>query len=236
MNRFIAALMALVPVAACQRPADPAAEVGAKPQMTAAFDGLYGPNCAGCHGADGRTGAALSLNDSVYRAVLDPAAVRRAIAAGTPGTLMPAFARSAGGTLADSQIDVLVEGIRTRWGRPAPSGLAGAPPYAGSAGSPEAGAGAYATFCARCHGTPRSSSARAGEVYDPSYLALVSDQWLRTSTIVGRPERGMPDWRGDVPGRPMTDQEITNVVAWLAGQRVPFAGQPYAPVNDPHEQ
>jgi cytochrome c oxidase cbb3-type subunit 3/ubiquinol-cytochrome c reductase cytochrome c subunit len=37
----------------------------------------------------------------------------------------------------------------------------------------------------------------------------------------------MPDWRNDVPGRPMTDREITDVVAWLAAQRVPFAGQPY---------
>jgi cytochrome c oxidase cbb3-type subunit 3 len=229
MNRFPSLLMAVVVVAACGRPVDPPAAGGAKPELTATFDGLYQPNCAGCHGADGRTGAALSLNDSVYRAVLDSAAVHRAIAAGTPGTLMPAFARSAGGTLADSEIGVLVQGIRTRWGQPAASGLDGAPAYAGSAGNAEAGAAAYATFCARCHGTPRSPSARAGEVYDPSYLALISDQWLRTSIIVGRPERGMPDWRGDVPGRPMTDQEITNVVAWLAAQRVPFAGQPYAP-------
>jgi cytochrome c oxidase cbb3-type subunit 3/ubiquinol-cytochrome c reductase cytochrome c subunit len=64
-------------------------------------------------------------------------------------------------------------------------------------------------------------------VVDPSYLALVSDQWLRTVTIVGRAERGMPDWRGYVSGRPMNNSEVGDVVAWLASQRVPFAGQPY---------
>jgi hypothetical protein len=37
----------------------------------------------------------------------------------------------------------------------------------------------------------------------------------------------MPDWRGYVTGRPMTSTEIADVVAWLAAQRVPFAGQPY---------
>jgi cytochrome c oxidase cbb3-type subunit 3 len=226
MNR-LAALPVLVALAvSCGRPVDPS-DFGRKPEMTAVFDGLYGTNCAGCHGTDGRNGAALSLNDSVYRAIMDSAAARRAIADGVPGTLMPAFARSAGGALPDSQIDVLVEGLRIRWGREGESGLAGAPAYAHRAGNPEAGAGVYTTFCAKCHGMPGGQTARPGEVYAPSYLALVSDQWLRTAIVVGRPERGMPDWRNDVPGRPMTDREITDVVAWLAAQRVPFAGQPY---------
>jgi cytochrome c oxidase cbb3-type subunit 3 len=225
MNQFTGSLMLIALVASCGRPVDPPADGGAKPQMAAAFDSLYAPNCAGCHGAGGRNGAALSLNDSVYRAIMDTAAVRRTIAGGTRGTLMPAFARSEGGRLTDSEIDRLVQGIRTRWGLPAVRGL---PAYADSTGSPAGGATAYATFCAGCHGMPGSAGPRGGEVHDPSYLALVSNQWLRTAIIVGRPERGMPDWRGDLPGRPMTDQEIANVVAWLAAQRVPFAGQPYA--------
>ena len=225
MNRF-PALVLVALVASCGRPVDPT-ESGRKQEMTAAFDGLYETNCAGCHGTDGRNGAALSLNDSVYRAVMDLAAARRAIATGVRGTLMPAFARSAGGVLADSQIDVLVQGLQTRWSRQAASGLAGAPAYADRAGNPEAGAGAYTTFCAKCHGMPGGPGAKPGEVYAHSYLALVSNQWLRTAIVVGRPERGMPDWRNDVPGRPMTDGEITDIVAWLAAQRVPFAGQPY---------
>jgi len=37
--------------------------------------------------------------------------------------------------------------------------------------------------------------------------------------ITGRPDFGAPDWRGNVPGRPMTDQDISDVVAWLSSQR-----------------
>jgi hypothetical protein len=62
---------------------------------------------------------------------------------------------------------------------------------------------------------------------DRSYLTLVSDQYLRTIVIAGRPELGAPDWRGNVPGRPMSDQEVTDVVAWLASQRIASPGQPY---------
>ena len=50
---------------------------------------------------------------------------------------------------------------------------------------------------------------------------------LRTIVIVGRPELGAPDWRGDVPGKPMSAQDVSDVVAWLASQRPKFPGQPY---------
>ncbi|HEY7318089.1 MAG TPA: hypothetical protein VIE89_10990, partial [Candidatus Binatia bacterium] len=51
------------------------------------------------------------------------------------------------------------------------------------------------------------------------YLALVSDQGLRTTVIVGRSDLGMPDWRANVSGQPMSPQEISDVVAWLASHR-----------------
>jgi len=28
-----------------------------------------------------------------------------------------------------------------------------------------------------------------------------------------------PDWRGDVPGKPMSPEDVSDVVAWLAAQR-----------------
>jgi hypothetical protein len=56
---------------------------------------------------------------------------------------------------------------------------------------------------------------------------LESDQDLRTNVIVGRPELGAPDWRGDVPGKPISAQEISDVVAWLAAQRPKVPDQPY---------
>jgi len=52
----------------------------------------------------------------------------------------------------------------------------------------------------------------------------VSDQQLRTIVIVGRPELGAPDWRNNVPGHPMSAQEISDVVTWLAAQRPQLPG------------
>jgi hypothetical protein len=54
---------------------------------------------------------------------------------------------------------------------------------------------------------------------DGSYLALVSDQGLRTTVIAGRPDLGAPDWRGNVRGSAMTSQDVSDVVAWLSAQR-----------------
>jgi cytochrome c oxidase cbb3-type subunit 3/ubiquinol-cytochrome c reductase cytochrome c subunit len=62
-------------------------------------------------------------------------------------------------------------------------------------------------------------------VVDPTFLALLSDQSLRTIIIAGRPDLGQPDWRGDIPGHPLSDQEITDVVAWISGHRAPVPGQ-----------
>ena len=56
----------------------------------------------------------------------------------------------------------------------------------------------------------------------------MSDQGLRTTVIAGRPDIGQPDWRGDVPGRALTGEEVTDVVAWLASLRPETPGQPYA--------
>jgi len=49
--------------------------------------------------------------------------------------------------------------------------------------------------------------------------------------IIGRPELGAPDWRGNIPGSSMTNQEITDVVAWLTYRRAQNPGQPYSAMN-----
>jgi mono/diheme cytochrome c family protein len=129
--------------------------------------------------------------------------------------------------LTAEQIDAIVKGIRTRWANPGVIAGVDLPPYAdGRGGQAQRGAGAFATYCASCHGD-RGQGARASSIVDGAYLALVSDQGLRTTVIAGRPELGAPDWRGNVPGKPMTPQDISDVVAWLSAQRPPFAGKPY---------
>jgi cytochrome c oxidase cbb3-type subunit 3/ubiquinol-cytochrome c reductase cytochrome c subunit len=186
---------------------------------------LYRVNCAACHGIDGRQGPAMALSDPVYLAIVDNDTLRSTIANGRADTAMSAFSQKQGGTLTDDQIEAIVRGIRQRWGRSTQIG-ASPPPYTARAyGNAERGQAVYATFCASCHGSSGQEGSKAGPVTDPAYLSLISDQGLRTLVITGRPDFGAPDWRGNVPGRPMTDQEISDVVAWLSSQRPAVSGE-----------
>jgi cytochrome c oxidase cbb3-type subunit 3/ubiquinol-cytochrome c reductase cytochrome c subunit len=195
------------------------------PSQVVAFGALYASNCAGCHGTDGRLGGSRPLNDPVYLALVPRERVRRVIADGVPGTLQPAFGSSAGGTLTDAQIDALVGGVFDKWGKSAKSDVAGLPPYASAAGDAARGQAVYATACAACHGPDGRGGPKGGAVADPSYLALVSDQYLRTTVIAGRSDLGMPDWRGYTPGQPLSGEQVSDVVAWLVAQRRPVPGR-----------
>jgi len=193
------------------------------------FSFLYARNCAGCHGPDGKGGAAIGLGDPVYLAIADDATIRRVTADGVTGTAMPAFAQHSGGMLTDDQINVIIAGIRTRWSKPDALRNAHPPPYAAERpGDQKRGASVYNVYCSSCHGADGRGGKRASSIVDGSYLGLVSDQNLRTTVIVGRPDMGAPDWRNDVPGKPMSPEDVSDVVAWLAAQRPQFPGQPYA--------
>lgn len=197
-----------------------------RPDKIVNFDTLYGQNCAACHGTEGKNGPAIPMNNPEYMALVTDDQIRNVTANGQAGTLMPAFATSAGGLLTDEQISVIVSGMRQRWGTPMP-GL-NPPPYAAHlTGDAAHGEQVYAAGCASCHGSGEAGvkPGKAGSVVDPTFLALLSDQSLRTIIIAGRPDLGQPDWRGDIPGQPLSDQEITDVVAWISSHRAPVPGQ-----------
>lgn len=191
------------------------------PASVTDFATLYKQNCAGCHGDHGRNGASLDLANPVYQAWVDDATLRNIIANGEPGTQMPAFAKSAGGFLTDAQVDALVNGMRGNWRTKAPGG--NPPPYTSALkGDSVRGQRIYQAACARCHQQSSQS------IVDPTYLALINDQTLRTHIVAGRPDIGQPDWEGDIPGHALTDQEVSDIVAWLAAQRSQTPGQPYS--------
>jgi cytochrome c oxidase cbb3-type subunit III len=193
------------------------------------FNTLYKQNCAGCHGADGKGGAALALADPVYLAIADDTVLRQAATNGIPGTSMPAFAQSAGGMLTEKQIDFIVRGIRDRWSKPDILRGANPPPYSVvTLGDADRGSAVYAAYCSSCHGAGGRGGQKASSIVNGSFLGLLTDQEIRTLVIVGRPELGAPDWRDDIPDKPMSAQEISDVVAWLASQRPKFPGQPYS--------
>jgi len=204
-----------------------------RPDQVSDFATLYADNCSACHGSNGKNAAAIPLNNPAYLAIAGVPNVQRITAAGVSGTAMPAFAKSSGGMLTDQQIAILSRQMVQRWGRP--DALAGqtAPPFASSgAGNPAQGEKAFATFCARCHGADGTGASvngvSTGSLVDPSYLALITDQGLRSMILAGQTEQGAHDWRSYVSGHPMTDQEITDTVAWLVSHRIATPGQPYA--------
>ena len=224
-------------LAGCNLPGRPAPGPDVvRPDAVLSFDTLYGQNCAGCHGANGSNGAAIDLANPEYEALIDDASLRDMIAHGEKGTLMPAFAISDGGQLTDQQVDVISKGMRARWSKPNVFGGATPPPYKSAhPGDAAKGQAVYAEACASCHGATAQKPGKAGSILDGSFLALINEQTIRSIVIAGRPDIGEPDWRNHIAGRPMTDDEITNVSAWLMAQKPAAPGQPY-PNTQPTSQ
>ena len=81
--------------AACQAGPTPS-RVELRPEEVKDFAVLYRDNCSGCHGPDGKGGAALALANPVYLAITDEETLRRVASNGVRGTSMPAFARQGG--------------------------------------------------------------------------------------------------------------------------------------------
>jgi cytochrome c oxidase cbb3-type subunit 3 len=226
---FAASALCMVMCGCADAPGKPLADsTPIVPSEIVNFNVLYSENCAGCHGADGRGGAAIALGDPVYLAIADDSILRRAATNGIPGTSMPAFAQSAGGMLTEKQIDLIVRGIRERWSKPNVLSGTNPPPYSStSPGDSSRGSQVYEKFCSSCHGVAGKGTEKASSIVNGSLLALLNDQELRTIVIVGRPDLGAPDWRNNVSGTAMSAQDVSDVVAWLSSQHSKFPGQPY---------
>jgi mono/diheme cytochrome c family protein len=209
---------ALAVLTACNSDHDPVEEQVVRPNKIVDFNFLYSKNCAGCHGTDGKGGVAVALADPIYLAIADDATISRIATNGVPGTSMPAFAQHSGGMLTDDQVAVITKGIRT-WAKPDAVHDTPPPYEAKTPGDAKRGEAVYDMYCSSCHGTGGRGGAKGSSIVDPAYLSMVSDQNLRTTIIAGRPEIGAPDWRGNVAGKSMSAEEVSDVVAWLASQR-----------------
>ena len=202
---------------ACEPPGKPS-EPTAPAQITD-FHTLFSENCSACHGPDGKNGPGRPLNDPLYLAIIPRDTLKSIIENGRPGTAMPAWARGKGGPLYPKQIDALVDGIEKNWAKPVNLEGVAAPSYASEEvkGDPAQGKKLFARNCFMCHG----QGAPIGSVTDPAVLALASDQYLRTSIIFGRPDFGMPSFEHLNLGRALSDQDVTDLVAYLSSLRPP---------------
>lgn len=219
----------------------PGAEI-ARPDQVLDFNALYSKNCSGCHGTNGRGGAALPLNNPAYLAIAGTDNLRRVTAKGVDKSLMPAFAQSAGGLLTDQQIDAIVQGMLKEWSRPAEFANVSLPSYA-SNDTPDLAAGrqVFVEACARCHGSDgagvrKHAGAAPFSIVDANYLALISNQGLRSIVTAGHPDPQTPDWRTYIAGttHPLSPQQISDVVAWILSHRSPESQ--HATANAPTEQ
>ncbi|HET9086972.1 MAG TPA: c-type cytochrome [Acidobacteriaceae bacterium] len=213
-----------------------------RPDQTHDFATLYKTNCSACHGDNGRNGPALPLNNPVYLAWAGHDAIQVIVSNGVPHRLMPAFGAGAGGLLTAEQVEDIVDGMIKSWGKPDVLGRQNSPAYnPGSPGDATQGQAVFQRNCAQCHGADGKGVAGGpphvtGSIVDPSYLALISSRGLRDVIVAGIPEQKMPDWRGESDGKPMTDREVTDVVAWLVSQRTPHPGTTVTPADKRKDQ
>ncbi|MDP7069899.1 MAG: c-type cytochrome [Phycisphaerales bacterium] len=247
MNRLIALL--LLATAGCDwmpgRPTTPEVDRG-NPTTVHGFAPLWATNCQGCHGENGTWGPARPLNDPLYQSLVTDQWLRTTIADGINGTLMPPHSTANGGWMTDEQIDAVVAGMRTNWGGTPPSYAAASPAiinWRQSPGNADRGLVVFNSYCSPCHGE-NGVGAMAGSPIDPSFLALASDQMIRATIVCGRPDVGMPDWYGNLNGKPvpqrdglppLTVGQVADLLAWITSHRVEFPGQPYPASgnNDP---
>ncbi len=184
------------------------------------FTTLYAQNCIACHGSGKTVGAAVAMDNQVYLNLITPDLLKNTIIHGVKGTRMPGFGAVEGGDLTDDQIGILVNGIMA-WKKPIDPAAGALPAYAAPLGNAANGQALFSQSFEK----DRPSS----ETYlNPAFLGLVSDQYLRTLVIAGIPELGYPDYRSFLPGRALTDQEVSDVVAWLVSNRQNEYGQPLA--------
>ena len=101
-------------------------------------------------------------------------------------------------------------------------------------GSAQRGGELFRTYCSSCHGPEGGGipNVAGGSVIEASYLALVSNQYLRWVIIAGRPEWGMPAYHElpEANGHALTDQQISDLVAYISSRREQWAEDPN-PVN-----
>lgn len=193
------------------------------------FKHLYAENCRGCHGSEGEISGAVPMDDPLYLALIPKDKLHEIVVSGVPDSIMPGFSEEHGGLLTGKQVDALVDGMGG-WARnPPPSPL---PPYSAALGNASSGQAAFGVYCASCHGQD-GNGGKAGSVVNAAYLGLVTDQYLRTITIVGRRDLGCPDFQSRVPGKRMSDAEISDVVAWLVSHRKNEFGQPLTATQPP---
>jgi ubiquinol-cytochrome c reductase cytochrome c subunit len=177
---------------------------------------LYVENCAVCHGVDGQGRIGASLED--FQGIDAGASMEAVIAAGVPGSVMPAWGQSNGGPLSDQDILDITSYVLAAFAGTQP--LQPLPTYIAPTierlpdveGNPSDGAAVYHANCAMCHGDQGQGRfglalAKAWPVAEPAvYIQQVVGQGIDGTT--------MPAWARS-NGGPLSDDDIADVAAFV---------------------
>jgi mono/diheme cytochrome c family protein len=186
------------------------------------FAALYKQNCAGCHGADGKLGPAPPLNDPLFLALAPDAVLQQVITEGRPGTPMPAFAHSKGGSLTDAQVDALAAGVKTHW-RPMMPAPKGAPPYLPGPGQPETRPGKPGGEV--IPQPPRPDAPPKPEAVQSGSKAAGATTFARACAVChGDDGRGVP--KGDRRANALHDPVFLALISDQALRRLVITGRP----------
>jgi mono/diheme cytochrome c family protein len=182
---------------------------------------LFRNYCANCH-SDGSFAAwdkffvrfMPAVRGLGLRATADRQFIVTAIKEGRPGTLMPAWKKSAGG-LTDEQVEKLADYLTGGSPGDAP---ALEPPFPMTGANAQRGGEVFQQLCAGCHGANKL----APSLSNPVLLQTASDAFLAKTIINGRRDTPMPAFRR--PGsHGLTDEEIRDVIAYLRSLGKPGA-------------
>ncbi|MBO6939370.1 MAG: c-type cytochrome [Deltaproteobacteria bacterium] len=168
---------------------------------------LYRTYCGLCHGDEGEGYAAddaNALNNQDFLVSVSNEFLRVAIAEGHPGTAMAAYHESRGGPLDDSEIDALIQLMRS-WQE---EDMVAVDDVVVN-GDALRGAEVFARECARCHGD-RGQGDSAISLNHPVYLRTASDGQIRYAIAKGRRGTPMPAFEGE-----LSEQSIDDLVALI---------------------
>ena len=168
---------------------------------------VYSNLCAQCHGASGEGGSGPALNTSEFQQTTPDQEVFAAIDQGFPGSSMIAW----GKLLSTSQINQLVQFIRSLSGLPTQTPSTSAPTFSGSVLL------IFESKCAACHGTMGAwnaasySSVMTTGAHGPVVIPGDPTNSLLVQKLQGTQQIGvlMP------PAGKLSDAEIQIIIDWI---------------------
>ncbi len=166
---------------------------------------LYAMNCAGCHGASGRSLTAPDLASADFLAITPLPTLEAMIAEGRPSRGMPAWST----VLKPEGVRAVAAYIK-EWQTSPDIDL----PRGRIHGDIEAGERLFAAVCAACHG-PDGVGGSAPALNHPAFLNVASDHYLRATIVTGREGTPMRSFEGAQGLANLTSREIDAVVAYI---------------------